>query len=112
MQLKKKETQINDVSAKLKNNFEININNDDDEEKEKKNEVKDINNIDNMLRDRLFNKVKKKARYTSDIKFDVISDEDLYEPIIEDNQDIKKQLIFKNKKFSNSFIKQKKKYKI
>lgn len=27
MQLKKKETQINDVSAKLKNNFEININN-------------------------------------------------------------------------------------
>ena len=90
----------------------ITLDNDDDEEEEKKNEVKDINNIDNMLRDRLFNKVKKKARYTSAIKFDVISDEDLYEPIIEDNQDIKKQLIFKNKKFSNSFIKQKKKYKI
>ena len=85
----------------------------DENEKEKKediinNEIND-NNITELLRNRLFNKIKKQVRYKSEIKSNVIDDENIYKTKDKDNNSKNnKKSLYKYKKMSNSFVRQKK----
>ena len=85
----------------------------DENEKEKKediinNEIND-NNITELLRNRLFNKIKKQVRYKSEIKSNVIDDENIYKTKDKDsNSKNNKKSLYKYKKMSNSFVRQKK----
>ena len=68
------------------------------------------NDITHLLRNKLFNKNKKKARYRSAMKFKVINDENIYEIRDENNiyEDIPQKSI-KYPKASSSFVKKNKK---
>ena len=92
----------------------VNLNNDGENENEYEYNY-DSNssiNINNLLRNRLFGKVKKKERYRSAIKFNVINGNDNYEinynNVYDENNNKK---LYKHPKASHSFIRQNK-YKI
>ena len=80
------------------------------EKRDKSNNMTDIDNVTDLLRNRLFSKNKNKERYRSEIKFNnVINEENIYE-IRNGNKHNKNSKIklYKNPKLSRSFVRQKK----
>ena len=80
------------------------------EKRDKSNNMTDIDNVTDLLRNRLFSKNKNKERYRSEIKFNnVINEENIYE-IRNGNKNNKNSKIklYKNPKLSRSFVRQKK----
>ena len=80
------------------------------EKRDKSNNMTDIDNVTDLLRNRLFSKNKNKERYRSEIKFNnVINGENIYE-IRNGNKHNKNSKIklYKNPKLSRSFVRQKK----
>ena len=80
------------------------------EKRDKRNNMTDIDNVTDLLRNRLFSKNKNKERYRSEIKFNnVINEENIYE-IRNGNKHNKNSKIklYKNPKLSRSFVRQKK----
>ena len=100
---------------KNSNRSTININpkiilDDNIENEEEKNF--DDNNITYLIRNKLFNRAKQKELYKSEIRLNVICDENIYVKTDEHNLYKNKTLFYQNRKASSSFIKQQKKYKL
>ena len=93
-------------SQRIKTNVSLEIlDNKEDENNNMRNSI----NVTDLLRNRLFNKKKKKERYNSEIIFNnVINDINIYEAK-DDNDSCKynKIKIYKNPKLSRSFVRQK-----
>ena len=109
--LKNKSKDINPNNYRSSQHIKTNVSLDIlDNEEDENNNMRNSINVTDLLRNRLFNKKKKKERYNSEIIFNnVINDINIYEA--KDDNDsckYKKIKIYKNPKLSRSFVRQKK----